>query len=177
MKATVIAKSITALFLFSMFSTLSYCQSKYFEEIRNEFGKYDGVNTMSVSGNFLGMLSLFGEEQDKEVSEFINSVKSFSFMTVDKELPDLKGKLKIDDVVRKLRKDGYDELMTVKSNGNKGGDVDVMIKEAKGHVQGLIFLVRSDRNTVVLEMVCELKRKHLKKIVNSMKSDGMNLNF
>jgi hypothetical protein len=132
-----------------MISSLSFAQSNSFQSLKDNFS--DGENVISMSFGGLVMrtaLWIMGDEEDNEWMEDIENVRQLRFINIPKE-EFLKKGLKLNSFKKYVMKDGFEQLLTVRDNGE---DVQFFMQEGSKNRNRYLVIAEQEDEVTVFEL-------------------------
>lgn len=122
-------------------------QSKAIDALQKKYKGTEDSFTLNVNGNLIRMLMLFdGNEEDKDVKEFVKGVKHLKVMRVgDRGI----NRSDLTNLKAQIRGESFDELMTLRSNDQH---IDILVREKNNVVSEFILLLDSKEEFMVLDI-------------------------
>lgn len=125
------------------FAVLLYGQKNSVDDFFNRYSGMDGYNTVTINGNFFGLLKNFDDDQDLEnLDRKVTSIRIVS-RDGDKEPENREFVSEIRNIIRR---GGYEEMMTVK---NSKDDVRFMVKTDGDIIKELLIVATGDDDAVI----------------------------
>ncbi|MDX1628994.1 MAG: DUF4252 domain-containing protein [Fulvivirga sp.] len=142
------------------------------DAITRFFGKYETDENFSHVSITSRMFGLFTDlevenEEDQAVLDAISKLEGLKILA--KENTD-RGKALYQEILNKLPKNEYDELMSVR---DKDKDMKFMIKEKDGKISELLMVMGGDKEFFVLSLFGDIDLKQIAKISSAMDIDGL----
>lgn len=159
-------KTIT-LYIFLLFIALpGKSQNKAIEDIFNKFEGKNGVTSVNISKDLMGLAAQMDSNDVKAKDLFaqIGSVKILAFEKASAE-----DKVAFENMVKTLQLTDYKELMVVKEKNN---NVKMLSKESQGKITEFLLLVTGGNDPVLISIAGNIDPKELGKLSSCMKMDG-----
>jgi hypothetical protein len=163
-------RTILILTFFLLAGHMSICQSQAVMDFHNKYkdnGKYLSVK---IEGGLLKMLSSV-ETNDEDTKEFLNAVSKIEAIdvhSVDRKDGDF-NESDIKKFKKDISKENFDELMIVRDGDS---DIDFLIKEYKGTIRNLLFVVDDPDEFVIVSISGDIDLKTIAKITQNMDIKG-----
>jgi hypothetical protein len=143
-----------------LFLTLSACsQNKSFERFFDQYADKDGFLTVKLSNLPVEMFNSGENDPDLRIS-------SLRVLTVQDTL--LNAKLNFyNEIVPKINRSGYEELMTVKHKGQKA---ILLCKKDRKRITEVLFVSGGDKN-VLVEITGSMSLEQAKKMTSQVADD------
>ncbi len=103
------------------------------------------------------------DDEIKSGLRLVRKVRSMRFLVSEDQCTVTKDQY--DHFTAQLRHSKYDELIKIQDDGT---NVDVFIREKRGKIKGLLFLVREEDAFVMASMKTSIKMKDISKLVNDL---------
>jgi len=118
------------------FTGMSFAQQNIINAVFEKYNGKDGFTTVSITGDMLKLMAQ--AEAERRDTTFLSRLSEIKILAVEKDCDkpatiDLRSEL-----LDKLDKSVYKEMMTVKQSDE---DIVIMVKEAKGRIAELIIIV------------------------------------
>jgi len=165
-------KTIFLLTIFLLAGHMSLCQSQAVMDFHNKYkdnGKYLSVR---IEGGLLKMLSNI-DTNDKDTKEFLNAVSKIEAIdvhSIDRNESDFSDS-EVNSFKKAIRKENYDELMIVRDGDS---NIDFLIKEKKGKISDLLFVVDEPEEFVIVNISGEIDLKTIGKVTENLDIRGAN---
>jgi len=146
--------------MMGLFLTLSACsQNKSFERFFDQYADKDGFLTVKLSNLPVEMFNSGENDPDLRIS-------SLRVLTVQDTL--LNAKLNFyNEIVPKINRSGYEELMTVKHKGQKA---ILLCKKDRKRITEVLFVSGGDKN-VLVEITGSMSLEQAKKMTSQVADD------
>lgn len=143
--------------MMGLFLTISACsQNKSFDRFFDQYADKDGFLTVRLSNLPTSMLNDGNKDPDFRIS-------SLRVLTVQDTL--LNAKLNFySEIVPKMNRSGYEELMTIKHKGQKA---ILLCKKDRKHITEVLFVSGGDNN-VLVEITGSMSLEQAKKITSQV---------
>ena len=142
-------KPLTLIIAFVLSISASFAQSKSFQTLRDHFIDEENVHTFSISGFFCrAAMSMALDEEDALLNDMINDIDHVRFMVIPKE-EFQKQHLSVNGFKSYLAKDAFEEMMSVRENGEH---VTVFMREDGNKKNRYFVLVEESDEVVAIEM-------------------------
>ncbi|MGB0524662.1 MAG: DUF4252 domain-containing protein [Flammeovirgaceae bacterium] len=135
-------KNFIVTIAFALMTTMTFAQSKSIASFYKAYSSDHATVSLNLSGNFLKFLA-----DDEDDNEALKSITSIRILTI--EHPHVP-KAKFTNLINDVRKEGYEEWMTVKEGAKS--EVVFFAKEDGKMITDLVMLVRGDEDYVILEL-------------------------
>lgn len=159
---------ILIIFLIPCFRAASQSQAVLdFHSKYKDDGKYLSVK---IEGGLLKMLSSI-ETSDEETKEFLDAVSKIDAIdvhSINREDGDF-SESDIKAFKRDIRKEDYDELMTVRDGDS---NIDFLVKEKKGRISELLFIVDETDEFVIVNISGDIDLKTIAKVTENLDIKG-----
>ena len=135
----------------------------------NEYYDNEDFTKISVSSKMFELFTNIepGDENEEEILEAISKLKGLKVIAADSIG---NSKKLYADAVKKISKNGYEELMEVKDAQE---DMKFMISEKDGIINELVMVVGGHKSFFVLSLYGEIDLKNISKLSKSMNVKGM----
>jgi hypothetical protein len=135
----------------------------------NEYYDNEDFTKISVSSKMFELFTNIepGDENEEEILEAISKLKGLKVIAADSIG---NSKILYADAVKKISKNGYEELMEVKDAQE---DMKFMISEKDGIINELVMVVGGHKSFFVLSLYGEIDLKTISKLSKSMNVKGM----
>ncbi|MDH5366960.1 MAG: DUF4252 domain-containing protein [Cyclobacteriaceae bacterium] len=163
-------KNITALIL--LITSLSFgvnAQSDIVTAFFNKYADNEDFTEISVSSRMFGLFTDMEveNEEDQEVLDAISKLTGLKMLVKD-NAPD--GMDLYKELMTKIPKDGFDELMSLRENGKL---MKFMIKEKNGKINELVLVSGGDSDFFVIRLLGEIDLKQVSKLSKKMDIQGL----
>lgn len=142
------------------------------DAISEFFGKYqDDLSFTHVSLNSR-MFGLFTnleveDEEDQEVLDAISKIKGLKILAKEDAS---NGKELYAEAFKLIPRQDYDELMSVRSEGN---DMKFLIKEKGGTINELLMIMGGDDEFFILSLIGDIDLNQIARLSSAMDIDGL----
>lgn len=129
--------------------TSAFAQSKSFQALRDHFTGIEDVHSFSVSG-FLcrAAVSMMADDEDQLLKNLMSDIDHIRFIVIPKGEFD-KQRLTLGGFKKYLTKDSFEEMMSVRDNGDH---VTVFMREDGNKKNRYFVLVEEQTEVVAIEM-------------------------
>ncbi len=164
-------KYLSSIILILFLSSTGFSQSDAIESYFSKYKDDDRFTMVYVSPKMFQMFSKVaegaGEDLEDEIIEMVSSLKGLKILTTDVE-----GRNFYSEAIQKIDTKQYEELMTVRSEGD---DVKFLVKDTDGGniVQELLLLVGGDE-FVMMSFVGDINLRQIGKLAKSLDMKGAN---
>jgi len=156
-------KKLVLILIVALAPALVIAQNSAVEKLFVKYGGQKGFTTISISSGLLKMASEFvDEDEGTEVLKQINSIK---ILVQEDGVADNF----YDEVMGELKRNAYEELMTVNSDEE---DIIFLLKKDGDRISEFLIVVGGEEENVLLYIGGDLVMKDLAKIGNSIHMDG-----
>lgn len=118
----------------------TFAQSKTTNQLEE---KYKDSFKLFFYQNTLRMINQSG---DATFDELINNIEKMKFLSIPKQ----KNDFNYNAIKKSYLKESFEEILTTRHDGN---NVDVLVREKNDEVKGMLVLVNSDENLIVLDIL------------------------
>lgn len=140
-----------------------FAQNSAVEKLFKRYGGQDGFTTITINSGLLKMAAQFTDgDEDLEV---LNHIKTIKILAQEGGVADNF----YDEIMGELKRDSYEELMTVNSDGE---DVIFLIKTDGDKISEFLLVVGGDDENVLIYIGGDLRMKDLAKLGSSINMDG-----
>ena len=161
MKKLLLILSLSALTL-----TL-FCQGSPVDDIFDRYNGKEGFTSVYISSRMFSLLARIDTE-DEEFRNLVTRIKSIRILSID-STSNISGINFAGELLPKLNRNGYEELMTVKESG---GEVRFMIREVGGKIAELVMITGGQGSSVV-SITGDLDLKTIASLSGSMGIDEL----
>lgn len=156
MKRWVIILALTA------FSLQTFCQKSVVDELFDRYNGKKGFTSVFISSKMFSLLARIDSE-DEEFRNLVTRIKSIRILTID-SATNVSGINFAGELLPKLNRAGYEELMTVKEDD---GEVRFMIREIGGRIAELV-MITGGKGSSVVSITGDLDLKTIASLSDSM---------
>ena len=151
---------------FTLFSVAGFAQtdaiSKHFEQYMDD----ESFTTVFVSQKMFGLVGgLEIDELDPELRDMISKMKGLRILQKDAD-----GRALFKEANKKVRKSGFEELMTVRGEDE---NVNIHIRDRGDIIEELVLVVGGAETFVMISLEGEMSLKQLSKLANKMDFEGL----
>jgi hypothetical protein len=125
------------------FAAMLYGQRNSIDDFFNRYSGMEGYNTVTINGNFFGLLKNFDDDQDLENLD--RKVTSIRIVSRDGDTEPENSEF-VSEIRNIIRRGGYEEMMTVK---NSKDDVRFMVKTDGDIIKELLIVATGDDDAVI----------------------------
>jgi hypothetical protein len=140
-----------------------FAQNSAVEKLFKKYGGQDGFTTVTINSGLLKMAAEFSDED--EDLEILNSIKSIKILAQEEG----QASNFYDEVMGELKRDAYEELMTVNSDDE---DVIFLVKKSGDIISEFLLVVGGQEENAVIYIGGNLRMKDLAKLGKSMNIEG-----
>jgi hypothetical protein len=163
-------KTLIILTIVLMGGPIGLCQSQAVMDFHNKYkdnGKYLSVR---IEGGLLKMLSNVdtNDEDTKEFLDAVSKIEAIDVHSINRDESDFKDS-DINTFKKEIRKENYDELMIVRDGDS---NIDFLIKERKGKISDLLFVVDEPDEFVIVNISGEIDLKTIAKVTENLDIKG-----
>lgn len=156
-------KKLTLLLLVALVPALSFAQNSAVEKLFAKYGGQDGFTTVTINSGLLKMAAEMSDDQDG--AEVLNNIHTVKILAQESGVADNF----YEEVMGELKRDAYEELMTVNSDDE---DVIFLIKRAGEKIVEFLLVVGGQDDNTIIYIGGDLLMKDLAKLSNSMNIGG-----
>lgn len=153
-----------------LLTTMGMSQSQAVMDFHNKFKDNGKYLSLKIEGGLLKMLSNI-ETNDKDTREMLDAMNKIDAINVHCVERKDSGfdESEIKDFKRDIYKENFDELMIVRDGDS---DIDFLIKEKKGKISDLLFLVDEPDEFVIVSISGDIDLKTIGRITKNMDIKG-----
>ncbi len=155
-------KKVVLILLVALVPCLTFAQNTAVENLFDKYGGKDGFTTVNINGSLLKMVADMSDEEDMDALDDINTIKIL--VQEDAQASNF-----YDEVMGDLKRDNYEELMTVNSEDE---DVIFLIKKSGETIKEFILVVGGDDDNALIYIGGNLRMKDLADLGKNMNIDG-----
>jgi len=137
-------------------------QKSAVDEIFDRYNGKEGFTSVYISSRMFSLLARIDSE-DEEFRNLVTRIKSIRILSIDSTM-NVAGLNFAADLVPKLNRNGFEELMTVRE---KDGEVWFMIREVGGRIAELV-MVTGGHSSSVVSITGDLDLKTIASLSGSM---------
>ena len=132
------------LMLLALFSASLSAQKSPVDDLFERYDGKEGFTSVYISPKMFGLLSRI-DSDDQEFRDLVTRIKGIRILSID-SVAVVRGINFASELMPSLRRNGYEELMTVKE---PDGQVFFMIREAGGRIAELVMVTGGGSSSVV----------------------------
>ena len=155
-------KKLILIFSISAFSLTLFSQRSPVDEIFDKYDGKEGFTSVFISSRMFSLLARIDSE-DKEFRNLVTRIKGIRILSID-SASNRPGINFAAELLPKLNKTGYEELMTVKE---ESGEVRFMIREAGGKIAELV-MITGGKGSSIVSITGDLDLKTIASLSGSM---------
>lgn len=137
-------KQILMVLLLSAISLTVWSQKSPVDELFERYEGKEGFTSVYISSKMFSLLSRI-DSDDEEFRNLVTRIKGIRILSID-SANNSYGINLVNELMPRLRRNGYEELMTVKEEND---NVFFMIREAGGRIAELVMVTGGDGSSVV----------------------------
>lgn len=137
-------KRLLLILSLSVISFTIFCQKSPVDDIFDRYNGKEGFTSVYISSRMFSLLARI-DTDDEEFRNLVTRIKSIRILSID-STSNLSGINFAGELLPKLNRNGYEELMTVKEGS---GEVRFMIREAGGRIAELVMITGGQGSSVV----------------------------
>jgi hypothetical protein len=137
-------KQALLLLLLSAVSLTAWSQKSPVDELFEKYDGREGFTSVYISSKMFGLLSRI-DSDDQEFRNLVTRIKGIRILSID-SANNSQGINLVNELLPRLRRTGYEELMTVKEDN---GNIFFMIREAGGRIAELVMITGGEGSSVV----------------------------
>jgi CO dehydrogenase/acetyl-CoA synthase gamma subunit (corrinoid Fe-S protein) len=160
-------KKVITLLLVALFPLLALAQNSAIDKVFKKYGDRDGFTVVTISKGLLKLVANL--DDDRESQDFLGRVHQIKILAVEDHNSDIN---LYDEVLSDLDKKDYEELMTVKSEGE---EVLILAKKDGDILEELIILVGGKDDNALVYIAGRMNMKDLSKLSSSVNIEGAGL--
>lgn len=160
-------KKVITLLLVALFPLLASAQNSAIDKVFKKYGDRDGFTVVTISKGLLKMVA--NMDDDRESRDFLSRVHEIKILAIEDHKSDIN---LYDEVLSNLDKSDYEELMTVKSDGE---NVLMLAKKDGDILEELILLVGGKDDNALVYISGRMNMKDLSKLSSSVNIKGAGL--
>jgi hypothetical protein len=133
--------------LFIILSSLSlsvFCQRSPVDDLFEKYNGKEGFTSVYISSRMFSLLARI-DTDDEEFRNMVTRIKSIRILSID-SARNVSGINFCNDLLPRLNRTGYEELMTVKEQND---EVRFMIREVDGKIAELVMVTAGPGSSVV----------------------------
>lgn len=160
-------KKVITLLLVVLFPLLALAQNSAIDKVFKKYGDRDGFTVVTISKGLLKMVA--NMDDDRESRDFLSRVHEIKILAIEDHKSDIN---LYDEVLSNLDKSDYEELMTVKSDGE---NVLILAKKDGDILEELIILVGGSNDNALVYISGKMNMQDLSKLSSSVNIKGAGL--
>lgn len=137
-------KKLLLILSLSAITLTVFCQDSPVDDIFDRYNGKEGFTSVYISSRMFSLLARIDTE-DEEFRNLVTRIKSIRILSID-STSNISGINFAWELLPKLNRNGYEELMTVKE---AGGEVRFMIREVGGKIAELVMITGGQGSSVV----------------------------
>jgi hypothetical protein len=137
-------KQVLLVLLLSALSVTLWSQKSPVDELFDRYDGKEGFTTVFISSKMFSLLSRI-DSDDEEFRNLVTRIRGIRILTID-SAANTSGINLVSELMPKLRRNGYEELMTVKEEKD---NVFFMIRESGGRIAELVMVTGGGGSSVV----------------------------
>ncbi|MCD6345827.1 MAG: DUF4252 domain-containing protein [Bacteroidales bacterium] len=159
-------KKLLLILLVALLPAFCFAQNSAVEKLFEKYGGKPGFTTVNINGSLLKFAaSMSDEDEDLEVLNKINTIKILA-------QEDAQASNFYDEVMGELKRDSYEELMTVNSEDE---DVIFLIKKSGERITEFLLVVGGDDENAIIYIGGDLRMKDIANLSKSINIDSTSL--
>jgi uncharacterized protein DUF4252 len=139
-----------------LISQFTFAQSKVMKNLSEE---YPDATTFVIYHSHFTMLN---QNDDPDIAALAATIDKIKVLTFDSFSNEAKKKL-----VNEIKEEGFESLMTIKHNG---ADIEAYLMEDDGDIEGYFLIVKSEDNTMAIDVAGSPDAKQIGKIIDTVKN-------
>jgi len=160
-------KTISFYLFLLMLAIPCTAQNKAINDIFSKFDGKNGVTTVNISKDLMGLAAQM-DSNDLKAKDLFAQINGVKILTFEKAQPE--DKVAFETMAKALPLNEYKELMVVR---DKDQNVRMLLKESQGRISEFLLLVTGGNNPVLISISGNIDPKELGKLSSLMKMDGM----
>ncbi|MRR19746.1 DUF4252 domain-containing protein [bacterium] len=137
-------KKLVLIISLATVSLTLFCQKSPVDELFDRYNGKEGFTSVYISSRMFSLLARIDSE-DEEFTNLVTRIRGIRILSID-SASNSAGVNFAGDLMPKLSRTGYEELMTVKESD---GEVLFMIREIGGRIAELVMITGGDGSSVV----------------------------
>ena len=159
-------KTITFFAFLMAISLTGFGQSKSLDDIFSKFENKDGVTSINISKDMMGLVAQM-DSNDVKCKNFISQIKQVKVLVF--EHASIEDKSSFNSMAKSLPLSNYKELMVVKENNQS---IKMLLLEDQGKVSEFLLLVTGEKEPVLISIRGNIDPKELGKLSSGMHMKG-----
>ena len=160
-------KKLLLILSLSAITLTVFCQGSPVDDIFDRYNGKEGFTSVYISSRMFSLLARIDTEDD-EFRNLVTRIKSIRILSID-STSNISGINFAGELLPKLNRNGYEELMTVKESS---GEVRFMIREVGGKIAELVMITGGQGSSVV-SITGDLDLKTIASLSGSMGIDEL----
>jgi len=156
-------KKLVLILIVALAPALANAQNSAVENLFKKYGGQDGFTTVTINSGLLKMAAEFSDDDDG--MEILNSIKGIKILAQE----DGDAGNFYDEVMGSLKKDSYEELMTVNSDDE---DVIFLVKKEGKRIKEFLLVVGGNEENALIYISGDMYMKDLAQLGSSMNIHG-----
>jgi len=137
-------KRVVLILALAAFALPAFCQKSAVDDVFDRYNGKEGFTSVFISSKMFSLLARIDSEDD-EFRNLVTRIKSIRILTID-SATNISGINFAGELLPKLNRTGYEELMTVKEDD---GEVRFMIREIGGRIAELVMITGGEGSSIV----------------------------
>ena len=159
-------KTITFFAYFLLISLVGFAQGKSMDEIFNKFENKEGVTSVNISKDMMGLVAQM-DSNDVKCKNFISQISQVKILVF--EHASIEDKTSFNSMAKSLPLSDYKELMVVRENNQ---NIKMLLRENQGKVSEFLLLVTGEKEPVIISIRGNIDPKELGKLSSGMHIKG-----
>ncbi len=155
-------KKLVLFIILSAFPLSAFCQRSPVDDLFERYNGKEGFTSVYISSKMFSLLARI-DSDDAEFRNIVTRIKSIRILSID-SAKNVIGINFCNDLLSKLNRTGYEELMTVRE---ENGEVRFMIHEIGGKIAELV-MVTGGHGSSVVSITGDLDLKTIASLSDSM---------
>jgi hypothetical protein len=160
-------KTITFLTLMLLISVKGFAQNKPVDDIFNKFENKEGVTSVHITKNLMGLAAQI-DSSDLKCRKLFSQIDFVRILVF--EHANANDKSTFNSLVKSLPLTDYKELMVVKKNDQL---IQILMNENQGKVSDFLLLVTGEKEPAMINIRGNINPKDLGKLSSEMHVNGM----
>ena len=156
-------KKLTFILLVALLPAFAFAQNSAVEKLFSKYGGKDGFTTVTINGSLLKMAAEMTDED--EGAEVLNNINTIKILAQEGG----SASNFYDEVMGELKRDAYEELMTVNSDDE---DVIFLVKKSGEKISEFLLVVGGNDDNAIIYIGGNLNMKDIAKLGKSMNLEG-----
>lgn len=156
-------KKFTFLLVVALLPAFAFAQNSAVEKLFAKYGGQDGFTTVTINGNLLKMAAEMSDDQ--EGTEVLNKINTVKILAQEGG----SASNFYDEVMSELKRDAYEELMTVNSDDE---DVIFLVRKSGDRISEFLLVVGGNDENAVIYIGGDMSMKDIAKLGKSINVEG-----